>query len=261
MDEDDLQREFGNTNLLVIGSPAVNLAARVINNHSIFRFNLAPEVREWEEQLRSLQGINDQDVLQGFWRMAQEPDTFDTTQLFSDATEEQAKQMEKLKQGFLSRKSAKDIMSSFKKPGFIDPADERIHAKFTRQDNDFAIISLGRNPFSTTDDYICIFVAGIHGPGTAHAIRALGEDDFVDHPFGGIIEVHLNLFKDWPTRFEQARWNWQTSKYTPQALLYNLENVLQRPIENWTEPFTNLSTTEVEGCLKFVQSMLTTPHE
>src|SRR3954453_20643829 len=44
--EPDLHRRFGETNILVIGSPAVNLLARRINQRSPFRFDISEETRE-----------------------------------------------------------------------------------------------------------------------------------------------------------------------------------------------------------------------
>ncbi len=41
--EEHLRRKFGQTNILVIGSPAVNLLARRINGKSIFRFAISEE--------------------------------------------------------------------------------------------------------------------------------------------------------------------------------------------------------------------------
>src|SRR6185295_18401362 len=57
-----LKREFGNTNLLVIGSPAVNFAIRVINNYTVFRFNLPPWLKKKEELIRTLEDSDDWDA-------------------------------------------------------------------------------------------------------------------------------------------------------------------------------------------------------
>jgi hypothetical protein len=144
-------------------------------------------------------------------------------------------------------------MNGFKKPGLLDPSDAAIHGESTSEDNDFALISLAPNPFATSPDYICIMVAGIHGPGTAHAVKALAEDDFRDHPFGGIIEVSLDPFTDWPTRFQQASWSWQTKPYDSEKLLANLKGALMESSETRDRVFEHLSDAEIEKCIRFIE--------
>ena len=48
--------------------------------------------------------------------------------------------------------TVKAFLNSFRKPGFIHPADRTIHARHTRSDNDFAVISIARNPYSVFPD-------------------------------------------------------------------------------------------------------------
>jgi hypothetical protein len=156
----------------------------------------------------------------------------------------------------LNGRNAKHVMNGFRKLGIIDPVSGVVQAKRTRQDNDFALISLAQNPFADTVDYVCIMVAGIHGPGTAHAVRMLAEDDFREHPLGGIIEFELNLFKDWPTRFEQAATSrWETRRYTIQELRINFEHALEQPARERTEAFKNLTEQESKGCLEFIRNI------
>ncbi len=254
MDEEYLRREFGKTNLLVIGSTAVNFAARAINNYSIFRFNLGPEMNYWQKQLRELKVLNDPYILQVFWQMAQDPDNispglFEDKNLSSDQVKELTDMVKRLPQG----EKVKYLMNEFRKPGYVDPADGVVHAQFTRQDNDFGVISLARNPFSDSTDYVCIMVGGIHGPGTAHALRALAEDNFKDHPYGGVIEVELDPFKAWPDRFEQAHWKWQTHKYTKVKLLANLQNAIEQDPPKTV--FSRWTKEEIKDCANFVQSV------
>jgi hypothetical protein len=101
-------------------------------------------------------------------------------------------------------------------------------------------------------------LAPIHGPGTAHAVRALAEDDFMDHPFGGIIEVELNPFNDWPGRFQQATWRWQTKGYDTDKLLSNLNSTLAAK-EGRSREFENLTDDEIQDCIAFVRQVSTIP--
>ena len=292
MGREYLEKEFGKTNLLVIGSPAVNFVARVINNHSVFRFNLPPwlkqkeevirtlkEPEDWDSNLPSLKELNELKNLDPFWQLAKNRE--DTELLVSDTelSEETAqmqkelvkrlldkanpstvdidhvKQLARMSKRILGEKTAKAWMNDFRMPGLIDFADFTLHATSTRGDNDFALISLAPNPFASCSDYVCVFVAGIHGPGTAHALRALAEDDFEEHPFGGIIEVEIDQFNMlWPARFQQATWRWQTKPYSTGKLLANLERVLDLK-DNRPREFETLTDDEIKECLEFVRAI------
>jgi transcriptional regulator with XRE-family HTH domain len=286
-----LEREFGNTNLLVIGSPAVNFAARVINNYSVFRFNLPPWLKKKEELIRTLEESGDWDAdlpspkelqdpknLELFWKLAQKAEDTQLAAIKGELSpgEEQArtelikrlldktnpsteeientKQLARMFNKILEGQTAKSLMNHFRRPGLIDFADATVHGTSTRGDNDFALISLAPNPFAKSHNYVCVLVAGIHGPGTAHALRALAEDDFLSHPFGGVIEVELNQFDDWPGRFQHASWRWQTKAYDHHKLLNNLKSTLAVK-EGRPREFENLTDDEIRRCVDFVRQV------
>lgn len=290
MGREYLEREFGKTNLLVIGSPAVNFAARVINNYSVFRFNFPQwlkakeeqlrtlkEPEDWEKQLLSLKKLNDRQNLEVFWQLAQHPDEVEFAARESDPSPEdqrlrgdlvkrilrkanitaddieQVRQLARVLKKVLDGETAKSLMNQFRIPGLMDFSDVTLHAMSTKGEMDFALISLAPNPFSATPNYVCVMVAGIHGPGTAHALRALAEDDFHEHPFGGIIEVELDQFDDWPTRFQHASWRWQTKKYDADKLLANLRSALEQSRDARPRVFKHLTDAEIKECVSFVE--------
>jgi hypothetical protein len=168
----------------------------------------------------------------------------------------------------LQGEKVKKVMNMFRNPGLIDPADCEIHAQHTRQDNDFGVISLARNPFSESGEFKCIFAAGIHGPGTAHAVRMLADkSNFVERPLGGIIEVQISLQKDWPSRFEQAIPQWQTNPYSVKALEERLSSVLKRKstssnrtLTKEEKVFANVTADELSDCLKLLRSLSQHPN-
>lgn len=284
MERKYLEAEFGNTNLLIIGSPAVNFAARLVNNYSVFRFNLPQKLKQeeelmrtlkepsdWEPQLLPLRALKDKKKLDVFWQLAQRQEDLELAISENDADQPARKelahrlyrgsntsasdeiddmsQLGRLVQQFLKGDNAKSLLNAFRAPGLIDFADGTVHGTSTRTNNDFGLISLARNPFDTSGDYVCVMVAGIHGPGTAHALKALAEDDFRDHPLGGIIEVEIDELKNWPDRIQAATWQWQTRPYTTDKLLTNLRNALQQR----SYKFENLTDAEVSGCIAFIE--------
>lgn len=258
--EEDLKRKFGKTNLLVIGSPAVNFAARILNSHSIFQFDLDMAAWEvWDACVKSNKRLDDRRHLQVFWEMVQSPQPIQIQEFHnSNLSETELLELKALVERLLDKGSPKDLMNVFRKPGIMDPADDRVQAQTTRADNDFAVISVAPNPYADEgDDYVVILAAGIHGPGTAHALRALSQDrlSFQDHPFGGIIEVELDVFKDWPTRFETATYRWQTKPYTPQDLLTNLRHARDQMFAQRKGAFANLDDSTLEEKIEFVERL------
>lgn len=269
MDDERLEREFGNSNLLVIGSPSVNLAARRINALSVFQFAFDAEIKEWERQLRNTKDLNDRQYLRRFWQIARnsdsarDPEAIGLESLLADdeddslASRERAKKIAKVAKELLKGNKASYWMNRFRKPGFLDPVDGVVHGLYTREDNDFGLISLARNPFAKNKDYVCIFVAGIHGPGTAHALRLLGgQEHFEHHPFGGIIEVELDLFnKDISNRFENVHWEWQTGRYTPASLLESVQHALRQAPLHQDNLFSSWCDEERNNYARFVRDI------
>ncbi len=270
MDDERLEREFGNTNLLIIGSPSVNLAARRINTHAIFQFAFDKEIKDWERQLRNAKELNDRQYLRRFWQIARSsewarnPEAVGLEKLLADeeddslASHERAKKVARMAKELLKGNKAAYWMNRFRKPGFLDPVDGVVHGLYTREDNDFGLISIARNPFCKSQDYVCIFVAGIHGPGTAHALRLLGgQEHFEHHPFGGIIEVELDLFnKDFSNRFENVQWKWQTGKYTPASLWAAVNTAMRQTPPHRDDLFAAWSDEERSGYLRFVRDLV-----
>jgi hypothetical protein len=284
MDEVFLKEHFGRTNLLVIGSPAVNLAARKLNHYAIFRVDYPGVVRRWEKTYLEQIDLSKRDNLTNmmnlavFWKMVQfierrraredspeaapfalEPEDLPSFEKLLSADEQAKFDRDKLAEladvlkTLVMEEGPAHVMNEFRKPGLVDPADRVRHGKTTRPNNDFGFISLAPNPFSDPADgsYVSVLVSGIHGPATAHALRALAEGDFTKHPYGGVIEVTLDQFKDWPTRFQEAVWEWQTKDYTPQSLLRNLETALDEPVD----AFENLYPHDIEALIDFVRSL------
>jgi hypothetical protein len=69
MEDEYLIRRFSNRNLLVIGSPAVNLAARRLSSDAVFHFDLNNDARQIDSSLRSLTELQDPTHLFAAWKM------------------------------------------------------------------------------------------------------------------------------------------------------------------------------------------------
>jgi hypothetical protein len=272
MTEDEREKVFGRTNLLMIGSPMVNLASRFFNQHSLFRFAIDRDLMEIDEKLRKLSLIDNAGTLQVFWDMAMNPQKevseyykdYDILQPDLDPLFEAARQI-------FGRRKPTSYIERFASETLIDFTTITGAVSLRRKfGNDFAILSLGRNPFAVNNDYVCIMAAGIGGTGTAHAVRVLSEAEkwFVAHPFGGIFEVSLNMNKHEhpPSLFEKATVQWYTKSYSPKSIRQNLEAWLQHDTASQmpahsmaSELFDYLTVKEIEECLRFVQGVSHAP--
>ena len=202
-DDDYLRRKFGETNLLVIGSPASNHLARRINKQAVFHFAFNPETVEEIEEI----------IQEGIGRMkSQGPSGLNILRKEKSA-------------------DLKFIMNEFKQGGIFDPLPEsrKLRARSLRDGVDFASISLARNPFSESDDFVAILAAGFHLPGTVHAVRLLSEPtQFASHPFGGVVEITMTEGR-WYERIEKADAHWDTQDYAPEDVIRALEDHSENP--------------------------------
>ncbi|MCP4608866.1 MAG: helix-turn-helix transcriptional regulator [Planctomycetes bacterium] len=198
LSENELIAQFAKTNLLVIGSPAANHLARIINSSAIFRFNYSKDTEQ---------------VIEDVIAKAR---TLTNAQLVAYQEEQR---------GWLKKR-----MRAFFTGGIIDPThpDEYAVAKYAQIAReiqlDFGVLTFGANPYyqmmckregrKCDHKYISIMAAGIHHPGTAHALKLLGRDCqengvFAKHPYGGVVRVELDLKVPFSNRTLKALCRWE----------------------------------------------------
>lgn len=228
--------EVANRNLLIIGSPAVNWGARILNkSDAIFSFRIDEDVVRRDEELRADDRMQDDTFASIFWDLVREARSVEgVTQLdervITDRIDDNGEkrlvpEAADLARRVLAGSTAKAMMNKFRSLGLLDPADQEHHAQVTYGSNDFALVTLARNPWSVDGRYRAVVCGGIHGPGTASALRELltRPERFENYPLGAVLEVKLRLDLDWPTRFEQATVSFQTREYAASNVLEHLE--------------------------------------
>lgn len=235
MDEDWLIQRFSTTNLLILGSSRTNWASRIVAGATLFRPMIDSKWLAWDAKFRADHRLDDMSMLRVFWRIVE---TAKTTadgsidaqavrdQVLPDAEMQWLDAAEAMAREFLAGWTAGGIIQQFCLPGFADPADGTVHGQLMGETTDFAVVSLGPNPFDKTGQFVSILCAGISGPGTAHAVRMLvtEQERFAAHPYGGVIEVRMPAGESWPARFEKAVCYWETHDYTPERLLANVRH-------------------------------------
>jgi transcriptional regulator with XRE-family HTH domain len=221
--------------------------------HCIFRFAVEPAVKEVEQKLRHL-CFGDNELFRIFWRMAEDPLRIDLNDYQDlDVPMQELNELSEKVVEIFGRRTPSQYLAKFVGLEMVDPAAEVVALDRT-EDNDFGIVSLGRNPYAENDDYVCIMAAGISALGTAQAVLSLARKSFDKHPFGGILEAITND-KPAPRDFEDAHSNWINREgYEPEKVVRNLEAALKQRSKD--SSLNHLSLNEIEACLDFVRAMM-----
>lgn len=271
MPQDYLEQmpEVAKSNLLIIGSPAANWGARILNkSDAIFSFRIDEDVVARDEGLRADDRMQDErfasifgDLVRGA-RSIDGATVLDEAQMRAKIVDEDERKLipdtSILAKQVLDGSTAKAMMNKFRSLGILDPADQEHHAQFTYGSNDFALVTMARNPWSTDGRYRAVICGGIHGPGTAWALRELltHPDRFASHPLGAVLEVKLRLDLDWPTRFEKATGSFQTREYTAENVLTHLETASRQGRDARSPVFRLMSQESLESRASFVREIL-----
>jgi transcriptional regulator with XRE-family HTH domain len=270
MKEDWLRERFSGHHLLVVGSSGVNWLTRSLAGTAIFRPLIEPTWRAWDRDYRDTDELDDHRMLGVFWRLMEraqysvdgriDPDAVPTN-LLGPAQRDRLPRATELARRILGGTTESNIVQQFRVPGFADPADGERHGRLPGENTDFAVLSLAPHPFDDSGEFFAIVVAGISGPGTAHGLKALLTEQplFVEHPFGGVIKVHLPAREEgWPGRFEKADWIWQTGDYTPAKVLANLRQARATPDGPARRPaFQGWDDKAIESTVAFVERLTT----
>jgi hypothetical protein len=256
--------EIAERNLLVLGSPAVNWGARILNKGAIFPFRIDPDVVRQSEEMINDGRMQDEAFASDFWDLAQAADEngvrLDDAELakLNDDERQQRESAAQLARHVLGGSEAKAVMNKFRALGILDPADQENHGTFMHSANDFAVVSLARNPYSKSGRYRAVICAGIHGPGTAAALRELltNPETFVARPLGAVLEVKLRTDLAWPDRFERARVTPQTREYSPHTVMQNIERALRDDERDRKNVYKWWDKTALEEVAKFIRTIL-----
>jgi nucleoside 2-deoxyribosyltransferase len=228
--EEVLKQRFGSTNILVIGSPAVNLLARRINERCVFKFSISDETKdELDEQRifmdefiqddhdryiyhRCLEGILDIDVMLA--RFVELDPHIDALRNRANQIVPEFKKTRICGDPQTLRRPIRYLMHKLDKPGIYDSLSGINRGESIGAAKDYGLITIIQNPFSESNDYYIIYVAGVQGPGTALGVKLLAdENSFIKHPFGGVYEVNINSISHYFEKFQNSHVRWETPAY------------------------------------------------
>jgi len=198
LSQERLIERFAETNLLVIGSPAANHLARLVNRSAVFRFNYSSDADK---------------AIEAAINRARELTHAELPGYYDRDREELKRRMRALFTG--------GIFDPTQPDGFVAAQYAQLAAN---TQFDFGVLTFAANTFyeakcrskgpDSDHKYVSIMAAGIHHPATAHAVRRLGRDQrdrgvFASHPYGGVLRVVLELSIPFAERVEVAECLWE----------------------------------------------------
>jgi nucleoside 2-deoxyribosyltransferase len=223
-DKETLKRKFGGKNLLVIGSPAVNFLARIINDDMLFRFNIAESTKsKIDAQLEILDKIKfDQRGLTIYQQLLMGASSLEEAIIRTEHLATEKQELERRYRWLFEEfkatelKSYKALLHEFDRPGIWDPIEGTIHGASPKGNRDYGLVSIAKHPYAENDSFVAVCAAGVHGIATAQCIKLLANPrNFENRPYGGIVEIQMNPFGDWMDRFLDASVGWETKEYEP----------------------------------------------
>lgn len=127
------------------------------------------------------------------------------------------------------RPAAGKIKESGKSPTALN-AGHRLAADGRAQGrgNDYGIVALAPNPWS--EEHIVVIAAGVHGPGSAGALKMLASpEQFAQRPWGGVVQVTTPPLAPWQHLFERhLHPRFETHEYDPAKYLQDLQIMIDR---------------------------------
>lgn len=218
--DDSLRDMLGDRNLLIIGSPAANLVARVANRGACFSFYVKEEAIDEEPAIRQKLG-----QIQHF------PDDLEQ---FSEVHAPELRR----------------IIYGFARSGILDPVHfHGARATSTHAHADYGVITLCRHPWS--DHRVAVMAAGLHGPATAAALKLLAQPDaFKEHPLGGVFRVHVPINAPWESRYHHLQPKWDTHPYTVRQYEQELDAFSNRYAAELTKQLRFWSPDDVRNLLR-----------
>ena len=234
-----ISQHFGKKNILVIGSPAVNLLSRRINDRCAFRFSISDETRihlndqnefinmhlsdedDFFIYQQCLEGISDIDkILHRF--VGLDPDLDELRRKANIIVPEFQKTRIYKELKTHPTRPIRFLMNKLSKPGIFDSLSKTTRGESIPAYKDYGLVSITKNPFCIDredSDYWIIYVGGVHGPATALGLKLLSDKDaFDDHPFGGVFEVRLPRFVGYFEKIQKSKARWETPAYSEDSM-------------------------------------------
>jgi hypothetical protein len=221
-------------NLLIIGSPAANLMARTVNSGACFSFHVTLDASAQAEEF--------QKVL--------EPIRYLPGELERYAGGTNPVTPMETKWSRLRRY----MIYGFARSGILDPVDySGLRAVSTNKHSDYGVVTLCRHPWS--EKHVAIMAAGLHGPGTAAAVKLLSQENaFLNRPLGGVFRVHVPTDAPWEERYKHLNPEWDSHPYSLESYASSVQQFADKYQKELEGQFKFWNPSSVQALLKLVSS-------
>ena len=235
--EIQLKKIFSRANLLVVGSPKVNLLARDVNFSSLFRFSLKRtwKARALHQRLKKQELLCQANLVQAFGimcRTSPHRPLAESQRQKLGLSRKQVDQLLKLGEELLGQMTIGEAAEMFYPTGISDPVkrDHRTRGSDSRR---VGLVSLASHPFDP--NRVCILAAGIDGVGTAHCLKSLAhaKKAFAKHPLGGVLTVTYNDHSHEP---QQATYTVEDPIYTPDVIIDSFREIISAKQKGASQP-------------------------
>lgn len=243
----DRAKILGNSHLLVIGGPLVNAVARhlALTKQLVFNFSFTELTYRWSkvyDLFVDSKLFDKSSAVRMFAEMLKmhQDDIDVTSEKFASfgiplEKRDEIKNFLLMIRGLMNSLGAdnKDILERFRPKEMFTPLKSDLISTSSDTHREYAIISLGENPWGTLlkevdsqhPSYTAVVVAGINENSTTLALKALSSrGNFKMRPCGGILEVsEPSSSNTGVDRVENSDYKWVTSEYDLDGLLDSLK--------------------------------------
>lgn len=278
---------LGDRHLVVIGSVAANAASRRLNRFALFPFPEQEPLRLWQEHHPELVGFLREHA-------PREADLRPFLHAFRRVAYGQSATVKKLMEMIEARPDWEDLVPAAVQSAYLLDQQhvdalhllgQQILAGMRKEewltalrgrevwdlltplalfhpdanaDYDYATLGLARNPFAADGRRVAILAAGIHGPGTAAAVRMLARpEQLADHPAGGLLRVQVDPRVGWHDRIWLAPFKFESAKYDYAGAGNALRQAAESEPERRPRALRELQQDEIADHLLFLEQLAT----
>lgn len=219
--------------LFVIGGPIVNVAARYLNNETIFPFCFDEDKRKFDDifdTLKGLKSLRNSQAVDKFYEMLKLPKSkvkLGVKPFIGKDVENIRDDVKRFRDAFgLDDDVVYDQILDWLtfSHDFFDPLACRVVGPSGKNPH-LGIISLGKNHWADDPHYVSVVVAGLDEFGTVGAMRSLLHSSFNDRPCGGILNTDLPQEGSEYRKFRDAEFRWVTDPYSVSDLKARLGRI------------------------------------
>lgn len=274
-------------NILVLGSPKVNVVSRFVNLEKKLIFNFVyKEIayslsKTFYDDLEKKLGRSNPSAVKLFYKLMDEtnPDLVENYILKEEDGEIDTRELKRIKQAIISLREKvgfdannQEVFKFFKPIEMFSPLAKTFHNLSDEPTEEFAVISLGENPWlkpteKTNEDspkHSLIAICGINRVSTAIAVKVLLKKDALKkRPLGGLIRIDKPDARGLK-EIIKSEYRWLTPEYKSEDILQKLDHEIDlfnskkdnAPPSDMSKYFNNFNEKDLENYRRIVSKYI-----